>query len=332
MKILYFTDSHIRGSNPKNRKDDFVYTLENKFKEIIGIIEKEDVDYVIHGGDLFDRPDVAISIVSKFANLLNNFNRPIYIVPGNHDIFGHNPKTLNRTMLGLLDSIAMLNVINEGDKVFLDKDNIRVQLTGQPYIYDLDEKFNIDKYILKNKDDSIDYAIHIVHGLLLEKPFIDGIPYTLVDDIKDTEADVTLAGHYHLGFKTIEYNNKYFINPGSLVRLTNSNLEIKRMPKVIILNLNKDNLDIKEVFLNSAEKGDLILDREKININKYREEQMLEFKQPIESSVDFNKLDINEILIEIASTENIDDKVKNEALNRITLSQIKKAGADNEVH
>lgn len=67
MRILFFTDSHIRGTTPKNRKDDFTNTLEKKFTEIVEIIDREDIDYVIHGGDLFDRPDVSISLVSKFS-------------------------------------------------------------------------------------------------------------------------------------------------------------------------------------------------------------------------------------------------------------------------
>ncbi len=332
MKILYFTDTHIRGSNPKNRKDDFVLSLEDKFNEIIDIINKRDIDYIIHGGDLFDRPDVAISTVGKFANILTSFNKPIYIIAGNHDIFGHNPKTINRTMLGLLNSIGIVHLIDEGEKLILNENNLKIQVTGQPYIYDIDQKYNIDKYMLKEKPDDIDYAIHLVHGLLLEKPFIEGIPYTLIDDIKETKADITFAGHYHLGFKTVEYENKYFINPGSLVRLTNSNLEIKRKPKVILLDINKENLDIEEIYLKSAKNGEDILDREKVELNKYREEKMYEFKQSIESSVNFKKLDVNDILVEIAFTENIDENVKEEALRRITLSQIKKAGVDNEIH
>ena len=44
--------------------------------------------------------------------------------------------------------------------------------------------------------------------------------YTLIDEILETEADVTLSGHYHAGFDTKCIDKKYFINPGSLVELT----------------------------------------------------------------------------------------------------------------
>ena len=52
LKILFLTDTHIRGTNPKNRIDDFVQTLENKLCEIVNIINEENIDFVIHGGDI----------------------------------------------------------------------------------------------------------------------------------------------------------------------------------------------------------------------------------------------------------------------------------------
>ena len=84
----------------------------------------------------------------------------------------------------------------------------------------------------------------MVHGMLLNKPFIKGIPYTLIDDIKDTKANITLSGHYHSGFGIINVEGKYFVNPGSLVRITNSLAEINRIPKVAIIKLG-DSIDIE---------------------------------------------------------------------------------------
>ncbi len=87
MKLLYLTDTHIRGTSPKNRLDDYYESLKEKLKEISNIIREEKVDYVLHGGDLFDRPDVSVSIVSDFAKIFQDFGVPIYIISGNHDIF-----------------------------------------------------------------------------------------------------------------------------------------------------------------------------------------------------------------------------------------------------
>lgn len=320
MKLLYFTDTHIRGTNPKNRKDNFVDTVEMKLLEIIELVNENNVDFVLHGGDLFDRPDISISIVSRFAQVFSSFKVPFYLISGNHDIYGHNPKTINRTMLGLLDVLGVVNIINN-QNIILEKKNIKVQLTGQPYIYDIDSEDKIDYYLLKEKNLNVDYSIHMVHGLLLDKPFIKGIPYTLIDDIKNTAADITLSGHYHSGFKTIKSNDKYFVNPGSMVRITNSLREIERKPKVILIHLD-DEIKIETIYLKSAISGEEVLDRKEIENNLFKNERMLEFKQTINAAVDYEKLDINEVLMQVSNAEGVDDEVIKEALKRIAMVQM----------
>ena len=320
MRILYFTDTHIRGSNPKNRIDDFVESLEEKFEEIVHIVNTKDIDYVIHGGDLFDRPDISISVVSKFTNIIKKIKKPIYIVSGNHDIFGHNPSTIDRTMLGLLRSLDFLNIIDKYSEIVLEKDGLRVQLTGLPYSYNIDT--NKDGYIVKHIGENIDYSIHIVHGMLLDKPFVKGIPYTLVDDIIETKADITLSGHYHAGFKTIEKEGKYFINPGSLVRITNSLKEIERIPKLVLINLT-DKINIEMLNLTSAKPGEEVLDRTEIEKSTFRGERIIEFKQTIDSAINFEKMDINDLLLEVTLAENLSDRVKEEAIKRIAQIQMK---------
>lgn len=322
LKILYFTDTHIRGTNPKNRKDDFVQTLENKLLEIVDIINDNQIDYVIHGGDLFDRPDIAISIATRFANILKMIKVPFFIVSGNHDIFGHNPQTLNRTILGLLNNLDFIKIIEKNKKILLTDGKIKVQLTGQPYEYDIDDSLNRSNYILDNKDEELDYAIHIIHGMLLDKPFVKGIPFTLVEDIQNTKADITLSGHYHSGFKTIFEDNKYFINPGSVVRITNSLREIKRHPKVVIINLN-ETIEIEYINLSTALDGELVLDRSEVEKHVFKSERLYEFKQIVDSALNFEKMDINDILIEVSTSEGVSDQVKLEALKRIAQMQMK---------
>src|SRR5690554_1852546 len=320
MRILYFTDTHIKGTNPKNRKDDYIESLEDKFREIVSIVKEKDIDFVIHGGDLFDRPDISISVVSRFTTILKEIDKPIYIVSGNHDIFGHNPATIDRTMLGLLRSLDFIKVIPRDKPVIIEKMGIRVSLTSLPYAYDIDS--TPDGYILKESPKDIDYSIHVVHGMLLDRPFVKGIPYTLVDDILETAADITLSGHYHAGFKTIEKNGKYFVNPGSLVRVTNSLKEIERMPQVAIIQMDSQ-IKIDMLPLKSAKPGGDVLDRTEMENSTLRSERIVQFKQSIDSAMSFEKMDLNDILVEVTLSEGVSDKVKEEALRRIANSQMK---------
>jgi len=327
LKLLFFTDTHIRGTTPKNRKDIFVDTIEQKLLEIIDIIKKNNVDFVLHGGDLFDRPDISITVASRFAMILDKIPVPLYLISGNHDIYGHNPETINRTMLGLLDALGVVKLIKNGEKIILEKDNIKVQLTGQPYVYDIDTPDHLDYYLLKEKDDDVNYSIHMVHGMLLDRPFIKGIPYTLIDDIKDTLADITLSGHYHAGFKLTNIDGKYFINPGSLVRITNSLKEIERIPQAVLIDL-EESIIIKQIPLKTALPGEEVLDRKEIENNLFKRERIFEFKQTIDAALDFEKMDINEVLMEVSNAEHVENEVKIEALRRIAIIQMKGLAGD----
>ncbi|OLR64195.1 metallophosphoesterase family protein [Peptoniphilus porci] len=319
MKILYLTDTHIRGTNPQNRLDDYKETLKEKLREIADIIKEEKIDYVLHGGDLFDRPDVSVSIVSEFAQIFQNYGIPIYIISGNHDIFGHNPDTLDRTMLGLLCNLGVMHLVNY-KKIILEKD-IKVQLTGSPYVYSMDEVSNRHNYILNEVDETCRFSIHMTHGFLIDKPFMKEVPHTLIDDIKETKADITLGGHYHFGFKTVKIDNKYFVNPGALIRISNSNAEIKRRPKVNIITLN-DKIKIEDRFLKCAKPGDEVLDRSEMERHQFKGIKLAEFKESIDSTSNYKSLDIFDLLLKISKSENISEEVKKEALKRFEEAQI----------
>lgn len=324
LKFLYFTDTHIRGTNPKSRKDNFLEALKYKFSEIISISKDKKVDYILHGGDFFDRPDVSISVINEMADLLGGFNVPIYVISGNHDIYGHNPKTLHRTMLGLLDSLKILEIINY-KKILLEKDGITVQLTGMPYIYGLDRPEHRDYYVLDERDPKADYAIHMVHGFLMNKKFLDYVNHTLVSEISHTLADLTLCGHYHYGFEKEIVDGKIFINPGSVVRISNSLIEMERKPKILLITADKDGLDVEEIYLKSARPGKEVLDRTEIEQHRFKQEEMIAFKEIVERATNMEKIDILDLITEIANSEEISKKVRDEALKRLTHIQMKDA-------
>lgn len=331
MKFLFLTDSHIRGTTPKNRKDNFYETLKTKFLEIINISKKLDVDYILHGGDWFDRPDISPSIVREFAILIKEFERPIYTVAGNHDIYGHNPNTIGRTMLGLLEGTGIITLLNSNDKIILKKNGVTTQLTGSSYNYEIDGEESYKKYYIVKKPDDVDYVINIIHGMLLTKPFFEGISYTLLDDIKDTRADITFAGHYHSGFGIKKLNGKYFINTGSIIRVSNSLAEISRKPSVVFVEI-KDKIYVEEIQLKTALVGEEVLDRDKIEMSKDRNLKLHEFYQGISSKGEYKKIDIFQIIEEIALDEKLNREVKEEALRRIGIAResFSKGGEKND--
>jgi len=318
MRFLYFTDTHIRGNSPRGRLDDICETLKNKLSEINDIINKENIDVVLHGGDFFDRPDISPSIVREFAAFFQKSGKIIYGIAGNHDMYGHNPATIGRTMVGLLDGVKVIKLIDSQQPILLKDDKATILLSGQPYIYDIDYKDKYKQYYVISKPHNIDFSIHMVHGMLLDKKIFDGAAYTLLDDILDTEADITLSGHYHSGFGIKIINNKYFINPGSLVRMTRSITEIERWPSVAILDISRENGIVANIVkLKSAKPGDEVLDRGYIEQEQFKKHRLASFFQEIGSAGEIKKLDLYSIIQQVANNENIDENIKKEALKRI---------------
>lgn len=316
MRLLFFTDPHIRLTNPRSRTDNFYETLIEKFTEIKNYVDENNIDYVLCGGDLFDRPDTAIKPTSEIGKILNSFSVPIYIIAGNHDLYGNNPVTISRTMLGLLENLEIVKKIPE-DGVLLEKDGFSLLLLGDDYTSDVDE--GINSYIVKREDLKYnpDKIIKIVHGYLMDKPFYKGVDHTLIGEIKDTDADITLAGHYHFGFKTQVIDGKYFANPGSLVRIKNRVQEITRKPKFIVIDIDKDRTDLKDVYLKSARPGNEVLDRTKLKEEKYREDRLLMFSEEVSQNVDLEYINIDKIILDIAKNDNLEKKVLDEAKLRL---------------
>ena len=316
MRFIYFTDSHIRGTNPKSRTDNFFETVMDKLREIQEVSLSWNADYILHGGDLFDRPDVSISVMNDIIPVLQKFTMPFYVISGNHDIYGHNPITLPRTMMGLLNTLGIIHIIND-ESILLEDGETTVQLSGSPYIYGLDREENRDLYLVKEKDSKADFAIHLVHGFLMTDSTKAMFSHTTISDIVDTKADLTLCGHLHDGIPITEVEGKIFANPGAMVRISNSLTELKRRPKILLIDVIKDECTIEEYELKSAKPGDEVLDRTEIEMHKFKRRELAEFKESIESTGTYDRINFLDVIVDIAENEKLDKNIKEEALKRI---------------
>ncbi|MBA4494416.1 exonuclease SbcCD subunit D [Paenactinomyces guangxiensis] len=319
MRLLYLTDTHIRGTSPRSRTDNFQETIRRKLEEVIEIAEREQADFILHGGDVFDRPNLSPAVVREFASLFRRFRVPIYAIAGNHDIFGHNPSTIDRTMLGLLDAFGTLQLIGEGEKVPLEKDGLLVQLSGQPFHYDLDKRDASLDYQVQNEIGAR-YCIHMVHGMLVEKALPDGVVHTMVNQVWSDTVDILLTGHYHTGFPVQQQNGRYIINPGALARINNHPSEMKRMPQVALIDL-KEEIQVRLIPLRCAAKGDTVLDRSYIEKAAYRQEKLASFVQQVMEAGDFHGIDVIDIINEISHLNGMEEEVRFEALRRIAVEQ-----------
>lgn len=322
MKFLYFTDSHIRGNAPANRKDNFLDTLRAKFAEVARLAQEHDVRAILHGGDFFDIPNPSLTVVGDFIAVLQGAGKPIYAIAGNHDLFGHNPETLPRTVLGFVARLGLINLLTPGEAVFLHDDRCTVQISGQHYHYDMDRRDPQLDYVIE-KSSQAHVAIHLVHGMLMDKAFIAGVPHTTIDQIRHTQADLTICGHNHLGFPDYQLDNKWFVNPGALIRLSNHPHEMTRRPQVLLVECSSKGVMLKRIILQSGAPGTEVLDRSAAELAAYQEERLSSFVQSIRSAGDYKGIDITAVIETIATREGLQSEVKMEALRRIGVVQEK---------
>lgn len=315
MKILFFTDTHIKSKNPRSRIDDYEDSIYKKIEEIREISINENVDVILHGGDLFDKADVGIKTASRFGKLFQTFPKKVFIISGNHDIYGYNPNSIDRAMMGLFNSLDVLELIEEGKPVIIEKDGLKVQISGQPYTHDIDSS-DKSHYYPKRLDD-VDYHILMIHSFLLYKKFIEQIEYTLIDQIMDTDCDIVLSGHYHTGFKTVKVNEKYFSNPGSIARMTNTESERKRIPKVLLIELTKEEINISDIYLKSAKKSEEIFSEKQVNPYSIKSKSLLDIKEKLSKLSSNPIIDINNNLKNIGKEMKIDEDIIDEAIRRI---------------
>jgi DNA repair exonuclease SbcCD nuclease subunit len=277
MRLLYVTDTHLRGVAPRNRTDDFAATLKAKLHEVVDLANRLEVAAVLHGGDIFDVPMPGLAATGEFAGILRRLRAPLYIVPGNHDLHGQNPSTLTRTLLGFLGRWEVIMILDR-KPVYLDDGNVRVQITGAPYHFAIDDDGR--DYVIEKHN--CDVAVHICHGALLDRGFGPMVKFTLIDDIAMlTEADYTLCGHYHLGYPEVYREGKWFLNPGAMVRLSASQAEMERWPSVVVLFVEGERARHEIIRLKSARPGLEVLDRSRIEDTSFRARKRQEFLQVI---------------------------------------------------
>lgn len=333
MKILYLTDTHIRGTSPRSRLDDLPAALKAKLQEVVDLARQHEVAAILHGGDLFDRPDVAPAVALEFLRLFMDLPCPLYGIAGNHDVYGFNPQTVPRTMLGLFDGFRLFQLLRPGEIAWIEQGGLRVQVTGQEFHAELDRRNPVLDYCvvpagqggsLHERRPEADFAIHLTHGMLLERAFFEGSAHTLLDAVMaQTVADVTFGGHYHPGWSKIyTVDDRLFINPGALVRLGNQSADYRRPIQVVLLTLEQGQpIKAELIPLQSARPGEEILDRSTQEGQMARERALADFIQGIGDTAQFEVLEVQAIMERIAENGGLPERVKSEALRRLGLAQ-----------
>ena len=343
MKFLYVGDPHNQVRTPANRTDNFHETFKNKVEEIKKIAKEEDVKAILQPGDFLNSPqynnDFILDVVRLWSfvpekyQLLEDLRAgkgdatqiakrlqediPYIGAIGNHELIGESYKSYPRTSLAFMEKIGFMKMASREEPIiFEDEDGTKVAITATHYHHGMDEPEFVDDYIIDKK--AGDVHIHMVHGYLAHKSLGDLITHTLVDSIKDTEADLTISGHDHIGFKPVEINGKVFSNPGSMTRTKADIKEIGRQPKVLLIEVKDGKVTVEERELKSAPEGSKVLDRTAI-LKKASKSSKIESIKSIVNKAKLSKgQDVTDIIESVAEADSIEREVIDNVVERVT--------------
>lgn len=130
MRFIHLSDTHLghRGWGLPEREKDF-YEV---FSEVVEIAIRENVEAVLHGGDMFDRtdpPPQTYIVTYRELTKLKEKGISFYVIAGDHDL----PSTVRRSPLEFFRSIGLINLLsleNSEFSRFTSRDGLKVELVG----------------------------------------------------------------------------------------------------------------------------------------------------------------------------------------------------------
>lgn len=200
-----------------NRKDDYFKTCMNKFEQILDIARQEGVEGIIVAGDFFDTPTVPYFVTKRVMELIIEYSKDFYVIPGQHDLRYHTAG-INNTPMGLLQTTGHVLVLTpENSFRFFGG----ITITGAGW----------------NEEPKTEADILVMHKMVT----MDGPLFFGQDDFitghqllhKYKWAKYIITGDNHQRFTATSPDNRHLINCGSMMRSNKSQIDYE--PKVRII-------------------------------------------------------------------------------------------------
>lgn len=322
VRFLATGDLHYRGTSPRARTDDFPATLEKKLLEVFDLARSNGCLGIIIPGDIVDTPGIALPTLVELCLLLARSPCAIYAVPGNHDLWGGSPETVDRTPYGALTRFGLIRDLSRGS-CLVDG----VSLTGHGYDSDTDR--DLAQYIPHTPLEPFPQHIrvHVAHGMLLQRtPGHVLSRYTLVSDVAALKEapDVLIVGHEHAGFGVMRVGGTTFVNPGALGRLSASSVEMTRQVRVCLLTLSPETaeapgggIETELLPVESARPGQEVLSRTHLRETNDFLSGADAFLTLLEVGIAETPLEIGKVIGEVATAQGLPKEVVDEAVHRV---------------
>lgn len=293
-KFGFFTDSHFSVIRQDFRTDSFFESVLFKLKQIYEHFEKEGCEFVLFGGDFFDKySSNSKPMIRQIRDIIISSKLTTYFIIGQHDLNGYNRETYSGSNLGFLEAIC-------DGKLVLISDHLEV---GGIHVYASHVDQAPDKVLSSIPENLRKPVVVLVHSLLCEKAGFPGV--IDVHSLPKTRANLVLSGDLHSGCLETESKGTIFYNPGSLARTSREN----RKPKACVVTISPlmDDWAISiEDFFPKCEDYPFPAQEEKIEVSKEQDSER--YVEAFEKFKAESK-DIYERLEKVGKEHGVDKKV-----------------------
>lgn len=231
MKICFIGDIHLKKMSPLNRLIDYNDDLLKKLEWIRDYCNTNEIDTVVHLGDIADYPDMPDGLKNKFIQTWRLYKGTFYSIVGmSHDLFYNNEQSYFKTCLYNLELSGILQVLYEPVLI----DNIRLA--------------PLDMHIDKAKEQIRHAGLDNHRTIFLAHQFynwdLDKRAGFEEDDFVNLDKECSLIlGHDHRQHNDVVSGNVTIRRPGSLMRTELSEETISKKPRVLLFDSTTDTWD-----------------------------------------------------------------------------------------
>lgn len=277
MKFIYCTDIHY-GATPVCRKDDYNMSILTKLKYIVRYANDNEIDLVVVGGDLFDRPHQNYMDLIEMITLIRMSDLKWIINRGNptHDgVVENSPLTLISSMDGNVITSDNKKSVTIGNEEFIFCPN-SVDINSYEEVEPLVD--GVDRFILTHHiivKESVPYK-HILCQDFAEKIKYDSVVF--LADYHPKQGDFM--------YENSSGVNVRFISTGSICRRKYTKDNIEKIPQFCVFDTDSGECEFVEIPFekdvwnipedNVIEETELDMSKFKENIDDFQEEMNLE--------------------------------------------------------
>lgn len=235
MKLIHLSDPHTLLRKPIARTDDILAKQWDKWTQVLFTCRHNYAELIV-AGDFFDTPKSWELLLSMSKLIVEWEDVTISSVFGQHDTYLRSRRTRDRTALGILGKLGLINILDDKPRVCRDPNDLPGVYGWATHIYGASDGQPVPEVEQFEKT----YNVLVTHKGISDAPLWPGHDCTLAEQflVDNPSYDLILAGDIHKKFAISvkgPRGPRWILNTGPLVRKTADPHIISHAPCVFLI-------------------------------------------------------------------------------------------------